>query len=205
MYTPKAFVMDSLEAQHALMRTCPFAILVSQGEDGLAATHIPFLLEADGPEDKGRLVGHMARANPQWQSCAETGAEVLVVFPGPHAYVSPTWYEEPARNVPTWNYMTVHAYGPLRPLDDPLAVRHMLGTLSAGYEGEAGWRMDMLPDRQAEGLTQAIVAFEIPITRLEGKQKLSQNKSAADRQNVARGLRAAGEGRLADLVDPTLA
>ncbi|MGF1453795.1 MAG: FMN-binding negative transcriptional regulator [Alphaproteobacteria bacterium] len=204
MYTPKAFAMDSIGACHALMRTCPFAIPVSHDGESLAATHIPFLLEADGPDDRGRLLGHMARANPQWQACAGTGEEVLVVFPGPHAYVSPTWYEEPARNVPTWNYVTVHAQGPLRPLD-PDAVRRMLGTLSAGYEGEAGWRMDMLSDQQAEGLSRAIMAFEIPITRLEGKQKLSQNKAPADRRNVARGLREAGEARLAALVGPTIA
>lgn len=197
MYTPKAFAMTDLDDQHAIIRGCDFGIMVSVGDGGPTATHLPFVLDVDGPGNLGRLTGHMARTNPQWQAIATTGEEVLVIFAGPHAYVSPTWYADPERNVPTWNYVTVHAYGQVRMVDEPGAVRSLLDRLSAVHEGKGGWSMDLLsPDLEGR-LREAIVAFEIVITRLEGKEKISQNKPAAEQAGVIRGLEAAGEAGLA--------
>jgi transcriptional regulator len=146
------------------------------------------LLPERGPY--GTLHGHCARANPQWRSFGE--GEVLVVFHGPHAYVSPSWYAEPV-NVPTWNYVAVHAYGTARPMETPRELRALLQALVDHHESGFAqpWRMELPEDYLADRM-RAIVGFEIPIARIEGKFKLSQNRPPADRRSVARELAHAG-------------
>ena len=130
MYTPKHFALDDLAAQHAVIEACDFGIVVSNGADGLFATHIPMLLES-GEGKFGTLYGHMARANPHPKLFGD--GEVLVIFNGPHGYVSPTWYSDRSMNVPTWNYVAVHAYGSPEALPADVSAEH-LGRLVAKYE-----------------------------------------------------------------------
>ena len=186
MYTPPAFREDDLQAIHALMRENSFAILVTQQDGVPLATHLPFMLDAArGPY--GTLVAHMARANTQWRAFANH-QEALVIFQGPHAYVTPSWYD-PGLNVPTWNYAAVHAYGTPRVIDDEATLYAMLSRLTATHEAgfEQPWLFEMGAD-DFRGKLKGIVAFEIEISRLEGKMKLSQNRSQADQERVAAAL-----------------
>ncbi len=192
MYVPPAFEQSDLAACHGLIEANGFGTLVSApaGTAAPEATHLPFLLDRTrGP--KGMLTGHMARANPNRELL---GAEALVIFQGPHAYVSPSWYED-APAVPTWNYLAVHAYGTPEIIDDPAAVRAVLARLVALHEAAPGapWKLDSLPCDFVDDMVRGIVAFEIPIARLEGKWKLSQNRSVADREGVIRALHAQGD------------
>lgn len=190
MYQPAHFRMRDSAAIHALMRAASFATLVSTDEDGLPAlSHLPFHL-APSEGEFGCLYGHMARANPQWR---HFDRPVLASFLGPHAYVSPSWYaSEP--NVPTWNYMAAEAAGRAEIIDEPAEARALLGRLVADYEGEPpAWTMAAVPDSYTEAMIRGIVAFRIPIQRLEGKAKLSQNKSEADRAGVIAALRRGGD------------
>jgi transcriptional regulator len=190
MYIPPSFAETDVPTLHALMREYAFATLVTV-EDGVpVASHVPFLLDHDrGP--RGTLLGHLARANPQGRSFA---GQALVVFAGPHAYVSPSWYAG-SPNVPTWNYAVVHAYGTPRPIEDPAAVRALIDRLVSVYEGSRRppWSTAAVPADFADRMFSAIVAFDIPIERLEGKYKLNQNKAPADRAGVIEGLRAEGD------------
>jgi len=171
MYMPGHFDASDVAFCHDLIRAYPFACLTT-ASDGLFASHLPFLLDADRGS-LGTLIAHVARANPQHEALA-AGAQALVVFAGPHAYVSPTWYEtNPA--VPTWNYCVAHAYGKARILDDPASY---LARLATTFDGQ--WRFDTLPADYQAKMIRGIVAFEIEILVLEGKAKLSQNRSAAD-------------------------
>lgn len=186
MYIPAAFAETDKAALHDLIARHGFAILTSYGRSGLIASHLPLLLDPDvGPY--GQLIGHMARANPQWRGIH---GEVMAVFAGPHAYVSPSWYEE-AGTVPTWNYVAVHAYGPFELVDDRDALLGILRRSVATYEGPRPqpWVFDE-SEPHVEKLLKAIVGFRIPITRLEGKWKLSQNHSEPRRRRVARTLAA---------------
>ena len=188
MYIPAQFRETHLDILHRVVRDYSFGTLVSLLRGQLFATHLPFLLE-DTRGPNGTLVGHMARANPHWQGF-EPGAESLVIFQGPHTYVSPRWYRTEL-NVPTWNYVAVHAYGTASILDDPTRVRRLLeatvGTFEAGLPGEA-WSIDRVPGQYVANLARAIVAFEIPISRLEGKRKLSQNRQPEDVAGAVDGL-----------------
>ena len=200
MYVPSAFAEESLAAQHAVIRAHAFGLITSPSDGRLTATHLPFLLDAArGPY--GTLLAHMARANPHWKAFDGT-VEALVVFSGPHAYVSPTWYAT-APAVPTWNYVAVHAYGTPIVVDDVTQSRTHLGQLAATYEADRDrpWRIDEQPKDFIDKLVPGVVAFEIPISRIEGKFKLSQNRSEADRRGVVAGLRTAGEAALADFMD----
>ena len=186
MYTPPAFREDDLQTIHALMRDNSFAILVTQRDGVPLATHLPFMLDTSrGPY--GTLIAHMARANTQWRAFAG-GQEVLVIFQGPHAYVTPSWYD-PGLNVPTWNYAAVHAYGTPRLIEDEATLYAMLSRLTATHEAgfEQPWLFEMSAD-DFRGKLKGIVGFEIEITRLEGKMKLSQNRSQADQARVAAAL-----------------
>jgi transcriptional regulator len=197
MYVPPHFAEPDQQRLIGLMRQASFATLVTVVEGEPFASHLPLLWEAEGGA-QGRLIGHMARANPQWRHFA-SGGQALAVFAGPHAYISPSWYESKAQ-VPTWNYAAVHAYGAPRVVEEQGAVLALLRKLVGTYEGgfEKPWRMDGLPQGHAERMSQAIVAFEMPIARLEGKWKLGQNKSAADRIGTAVALeRLGGEDNLA--------
>jgi transcriptional regulator len=190
MYVPKLFEASDVAWCHDLIRREPFAILVGVDQTGAPfATHLPVLLD-ETPAPRGTLLGHVARPNPQWQLFAPD-RPVLVVFPGAHAYVSPSWYGQHP-SVPTWNYVAVHAYGVPRVIQDPARVRTLLDRLVRTFEDgrPAPWRMAGLPDDYVSGMMRGIVAFEIPIDRLEGKAKLSQNRPASDRARVRAALSA---------------
>jgi transcriptional regulator len=190
MYVPKHFAVADVAWCHALIRREPFAVLVGVDEAGAPfATHLPVLIE-ETPAPYGTLLGHVARPNPQWRFFAPD-RPVLVVFGGAHAYISPSWYAQHP-SVPTWNYVAVHAYGVPRVIEDPARVRALLDRLVRTFEDgrPAPWRMDGLPDDYASSMMRGIVAFEIPIDRLEGKAKLSQNRPEGDRARVRAALTA---------------
>jgi len=184
MYIPKAFRQDDLATLHKLMRECSFATLITQQDGTPLATHLPFILDAErGPY--GTLFGHIARANSQWHTFEE-GQEALVIFQGPHAYITPSWYEAKLA-VPTWNYAVVHAYGVPRLIEDKTVLSGLLQTLVQTYEAgfETPWTFELLPDDYVQKMMQGIIGFEIPISRLEGKFKLSQNRPESDQVRVA--------------------
>jgi transcriptional regulator len=193
MYIPAPFAERDPETLQELIRENSFGLLVSHGPDGPVATHLPFLLEPGGPHGLGRLVCHMARENPQWQALAG-GARVLAVFGGPHAYVTPRWYAR-GGSVPTWNYVAVHAYGPAETVHDPDRLRGMVAALSAAHEAGRPdpWSPAEMKAAALTAMLKAIVGVEIPIDRLEGKRKLSQNRSVADRAGVIAGLDGQGD------------
>ena len=199
MYRPPHFREDRLEAQHAVMRAHTLALLIVEGPDGLLADPVPFLLDPEGGEF-GVLRAHVARANPQVQALA-AAEECLVVFQGPGAYVSPTWYAtkgETHRVVPTWNYAVVQAFGHPRLVEDPAWLRAQIDGLTALQESRLPqpWRVDDAPAEFIRAQLKGIVGVEIPIGRIEGKLKASQNRSDADRAGVAEGLRA-----MADVIE----
>src|SRR5438034_9676651 len=186
MYIPKAFREDDLNTLHKLIREYSFATLITQHEGVPFATHLPFILDAQRGQN-GSLLAHMARANPQWHDFASE-QEVLVIFQGPHAYVSPSWYEVEL-SVPTWNYAVVHAYGIPRLLEDGEELYKLLKTLIETHEAqfENPWPFQ-LPDDYLQKMMRGIVGFEIEITQLEGKFKLSQNRTESERENVVAAL-----------------
>jgi transcriptional regulator len=191
VYRPAHFAEPRVEVLHALMREHPFATLASRAGDGLVADHLPLQLSPDG----SRLVGHVARANPLWTTAA--GKEVLAIFHGPQAYVSPSWYpgkQEHGKAVPTWNYVVVQARGRLTTIEDPLRLRTLLDDLVDRHEGEFAepWRIADAPPDYIEKMLAAIVGIEIDIVALEGKWKISQNQPAANRAGVVAGLQAQG-------------
>ncbi|SDL99449.1 FMN-binding negative transcriptional regulator [Pseudomonas indica] len=183
MYLPSAFRVEDLPHLHAQIDASPLAILVTLGAQGPEASHLPLLLDPQAGEF-GTLHGHFARANPQWRQLAD-GAEALVIFSGPDAYVSPGYYPSKAEHgkaVPTWNYIAVHAYGQAEIYDDPQRLRALVSRLSERHEqGRAHpWSVDDAPPGYIDGMLRAIVGFSLPIRRLEGKWKLSQNRNAED-------------------------
>ncbi|HYF62354.1 MAG TPA: FMN-binding negative transcriptional regulator [Herpetosiphonaceae bacterium] len=185
MYIPSAFAVDDRAALLEVMRQHSFATLITVEDGQPFATHLPLLIDADRGAH-GVLVGHVARGNPQWRHL-EAG-EALVIFQGPHAYVSPAWYGDGPPNVPTWNYIAVHAYGAARIIADPALVAGQLRALVEAHEAaDSGWSLDLAYAGKAQA---GVVAFELEITRLEGKFKLSQNKPAAARAGVAAALAA---------------
>jgi transcriptional regulator len=186
MYIPTAFDETGTAELHAFMRRHSFATLVTSGEDGLVAGHLPLLLDA-GAGTHGLLQGHMARANPQWRGVR---GEALAVFSGPHAYVSPSWYEA-AGTVPTWNYVAVHAYGTFHVVVGRDELLDILRRSVLAYESPRPepWAFDE-SGPHVERLLKAIVGFRIGVTRLEGKWKLSQNHPEERRRKVIRALAA---------------
>jgi len=190
LYTPAHFAAVDRAAIARLMHDHPFATLITPAVPEPVVSHVP-LLFVPGAEPHGMLIGHVARANPHWQQAAH--AESIAVFHGPHAYVSPTWYEHPARMVPTWNYAAVHAHGMLELIDAPEDKRHVLDALAHRFEHgrPAPWHFDM-PPRERDAMVGAIVAFRMRIRRLDAKFKLSQNRSDEDRARVVEGLQAEG-------------
>lgn len=189
MYVPEAFDLRRLEHRHEVIRTHDFATLVCPLDGTLVASHLPFELdEQAGP--LGTLRAHVARTNTHWRAF-DGETEALVVFAGPHAYVSPAWYP-PGAHVPTWNYVTVHAYGRPVVIDDDDDVRVHLEWLVDRHEGEDGWSLHSQSASFLEGLQRGIVAFEIEIERMEAKAKLGQNHPAAKRRGAMQGLERAG-------------
>lgn len=206
MYTPKAFIDDDLPRLQLHMEQTRLAILVTHGADGLQATHLPVLLQPRAGSN-GTLLGHLARANPQCQALA-SGAPALVIFPGADAYVSPNFYPSKAQHhkvVPTWNYTAVHATGVAEVFSDAPRLLALVTGLTQRHEaGQAQpWAVSDAPADYIEGMLRAIVGFELPISRLEGKRKLSQNRSAEDIAGVQAGLAASAEAndrQLAELI-----
>ncbi len=197
LYVPAHFRVDDPKALFGLIAANAFGTLVSSGPSGLHVSHIPFLPER-GPDGQVRLLGHVARANAQWQ--ALEGAEhLLAIFQGPHAYVSPGWYQSHP-SVPTWNYAVVHAHGRARLMEEAELHELVIG-LSNTYEAgrPKPWRAGDLPADYVSTMLKAIVGFEIVVERLEGKFKLSQNRPA-EVPRVIEALEGAGEGALAGLM-----
>ena len=206
MYLPRHFEETDVRVLHQFIRAHPFGALVTATTGGLDANHIPFVLESE-PAPYGTLHGHIARANPLWRECT-AATPALVLFQGENAFVSPSWYpskQETGKVVPTWNYVVVHAHGPLRFIDDAAWVRAHVETLTNQHEHEraAPWRVTDAPPDFIERLVQGLVGLEIPIARLAGKWKVSQNRSERDREGVVDGLTAEGTDSavmMADLV-----
>jgi transcriptional regulator len=193
MYIPKHFAIDETDACHQVIVDNDFGELVTLDDAGLPfASHLPFLIDTTRGAS-GTLMAHMARANPQWRHFT-SGKAALAMFHGPHAYISPAWYAtHPA--VPTWNYIAVHAYGVPKIVDAPAAMEKILRRLVDANEAANGttWRMSGLTEKYLGSMMRAIVAFEIPIDRLEGKAKLSQNRDTTDQGRVAEALAASGD------------
>jgi transcriptional regulator len=188
MYVPQHFKEERVPVLHGLMRRHPFAMLVTLGADGLAANHLPMEL-VDEPPPLGILRCHVSRANPVWK----TSAEALVVFQGPHGYISPSWYPSKAETgavVPTWNYAVVHAHGRPRIVEDRAWLREHVGRLTQHMEAPRPdpWRVSDAPGDFIDKMLNGIVGIEIAIARLEGKWKVSQNRPAPDRAGVVAGL-----------------
>ncbi|MBU0902973.1 MAG: FMN-binding negative transcriptional regulator [Gammaproteobacteria bacterium] len=192
MYTPPAFRQNDLSLLHQQINACPLATLVTQGANGLQASHLPLLLAADEGEF-GTLYGHFARANPHWSELLQ--GETLAIFQGPQAYISPAWYPSKAEHgkaVPTWNYIAVHARGQAQLIEDREGLLQLVSRLSAQHEAgrEQPWAVSEAPTDYIDTMLRAIVGFALPIQRLEGQWKLSQNRTAADRDGVHKGLSA---------------
>ena len=195
MYLPPHFAETRPEQLHRLVRANPLGALVTHGADGLDANHLPFELDAEHGAH-GRLLAHVARANPVWQQVAPA-QPVLVIFRAGQGYISPNWY--PSKHVaheqvPTWNYEVVHVHGTLTVRDDEKFVRGVVGKLTRTHEALAGgdrpWKMSDAPTDYLQRMLAAIVGIEITITRWEGKSKLGQNKVGADRRGAIKGLEA---------------
>lgn len=194
MYLPGHFAESRVEVLHALMRAQPFATLVTQGGTGLNADHLPLHLAA-GIGPFGALQGHVARANPLWRDAANT--DVLAIFHGPQAYVTPSWYASKradGKAVPTWNYVVVHARGRLRVIDDPAWLRAQLEALVDRHEGPLPepWHIADAPPDYIDKMLGAIVGIEIVISEVSGKWKTSQNQPEINRAGVVAGLREQG-------------
>lgn len=202
MYLPEHFAETRVDVLHQLMRDHPLGSLVANGPSGLDANHLPFEWTANGT-GHGSLLAHVARNNPLWQQVSD-GADVLVIFHGPDAYVSPNWCpskQETHRVVPTWNYMVVHAHGKITIRDDARFVRGAVARLTRTHEATTGasapWKITDAPANHIEQLIASIVGIEIHISRLIGKWKLSQNREPRDRLNAAQELAQRGEDKLA--------
>jgi len=196
---PPLFHETRTPVLHELIRAHPFAMLVTMDATGLVANHLPMEIDAaDG--SLGTLRGHVARANPVWKA-HRTDVEALAVFQGPHCYITPSHYPTKAATgkvVPTWNYATVHAHGPLRVIEDTAWLRRFVEQLTDRHEAgrpaaEARWQVSDAPETYIETTLKAIVGIELPIARIEGKWKVSQNRPVEDRAGVADGLDAAGD------------
>jgi transcriptional regulator len=195
MYMPSQFEEKRTEVQHQLIEQHSFGTLVTLGADGINANHVPFELDRNAGEF-GLLRAHVARNNPVWRDFSHD-VDTLAIFEGASAYVSPSWYEskqEHGKVVPTYNYMVVHAYGPMRVIDDPVWMKAFLNRLTDQHEGgrPAPWKVGDAPPDFIDALIGTLIGIEIPVTRLLGKWKVSQNRSQADRKGVAAGLRAEG-------------
>jgi len=203
MYLPEQFEETRPEELQRVMTEYPLGTLVTNGPNGLDANHLPFVLQPDAG-DHGRLLAHVARANPVWQEIRE-GDEILVVFGGGDAYISPGWLpskHESHRQVPTWNYRVVHVRGTARVHDDEQFVRGVVARLTRAHEAEAQpaapWKMTDSANEYIDEQLAQIVGLEVEITSIVGKWKLSQNKEERDRAGAAEGLRTRGAHAIAD-------
>jgi transcriptional regulator len=196
MYVPPHFEENRTDVLHQLVRDHPFAVLVTLTPGGLEANHVPLELDP-APAPLGTLRGHVSRANPVWRTLS-ADVEALAIFQGPDHYITPGWYatkRDTGKVVPTWNYAVVHAYGPVRVFEDAGSLRALVERLTARHEADrpAPWQVSDAPADYLAAMIRGIVGIELPITRLVGKWKVSQNKSEADRAGVGDGLEAQGE------------
>ena len=199
------FQEDRVEILHAAIRAGGLATLVTLTADGLIASHVPILLDPE-PAPYGTLTGHLARPNPQARGAV---GDALTIFMGPDAYVTPSWYatkRATGKVVPTWNYVAIHATGPISFFDDPDRLLDVVTRLTGQYESgrAAPWAVDDAPADFVQGMLKGIIGFTLPIARLEGKWKMSQNRPAADRAGVVAGLQADGRPEVAALIPPAV-
>ena len=198
MYIPAHFAEQRIDVLHQLIQAHPLGTLVTLEPQGLNANHLPFEIAAPSAEAPfGTLRAHIARANPIWKNLA-TATDALIVFQGPQAYITPGWYEEKKRSgkvVPTYNYAVVHAHGPVKIIDDVQWLSALLQGLTSRYEAAqaAPWSISDAPEEYIQKMLAAIIGIEIPLTRISGKWKASQNRTAPDRASIAAGLRASAE------------
>jgi transcriptional regulator len=195
LYIPKFNEETRLEILHGLIQSQPFATLITMGSSGLIATHLPMAL-SPGEGSPDILRGHVSRANPQWRDL-DSSVDALAIFAGPQHYITPSWYPEKfedAKVVPTWNYAVVHAYGTVTTIEDPAWLLTHLKSLTAQHEAAfpSPWAVTDVPEDYVASQIRGIVGIEIPIRRLEGKWKVSQNKSERTRKSIERGLEELG-------------
>jgi transcriptional regulator len=195
MYIPKANEEKRIEVLHDLIESHPLASLVTMGQSGLFASHLPMVLER-GTGTHGLLKGHLSRANKQWRDFLPA-VEALAIFSGPEHYITPSWYvekEETGKVVPTWNYAVVHVYGSLKAIEDPAWLIEHLNALTTVHESTlpAPWQVSDAPADYVKSLLNGIVGLELPIERIEGKWKASQNRSERDRTGIIEGLEELG-------------
>jgi transcriptional regulator len=203
MYVPEQFAEHRLPVLQKAIASSGLANLITMGADGMIASPVPLLLDPDaGPH--GTLIGHLARANPQWRA-SDTAVQALAIFMGPDAYVSPSYYEtkrETGKVVPTWNYVTIHAYGTVTFSDDTEELLHIVTRLTAKHEAGRAvpWAVSDAPPAFTQSQLKGIVALRMPIDRLQGKWKMSQNRTTPDRTGVVAGLEADGKHDVAAIV-----
>lgn len=203
MYTPENFKVSDLQTMYADMERWNFATLITPDAEGeLQVTHLPLLLKRDAGS-LGVLAGHVAKANPHWRAF-NAARETLAIFHGPHAYISPRWYHTD-QAVPTWNYVVVHAFGMPRVLHGAEGMAAHLRQLIHYQEGTRpeAWYPEKLPQETYAALLKAIVCFEMPILRIEGKAKLGQNRSSDDIAGLVRGLQGTGSAANHELAEVT--
>jgi transcriptional regulator len=203
MYVPSHFAENRIEILHQAICSAGLATVVSMTADGLIASHAPLLLDPE-PAPYGRLVGHLAKANPHAR-LADPSVPTLVIFQGPDGYITPSYYaakREHGKVVPTWNYTAIHAYGTLEVIQDPAALHDIVSRLTERHEASRAqpWAVSDAPVDYVQGMLRGIVGIALTITRLEGKVKMSQNRPAADQAGVIEGLRADGHADLAEAV-----
>jgi transcriptional regulator len=203
VYVPEHFREERIEVLHDAIRAAGMATLVSMTADGLIASHAPLMLDPE-PAPYGILIGHLARANPHART-ADQGVQTLVIFQGPDGYITPSYYaakREHGKVVPTWNYAAIHAYGTLEAFDDPTRLLDVVTRLTQLHETPrtTPWAVSDAPEDFVQGMLRGIVGIALPITRLEGKIKMSQNRPAADQAGVVDGLRLDGKPDLAEAV-----
>jgi transcriptional regulator len=194
MYIPPYYREEDPEKLLEFMRAHNFATVISVSGGSPIATHLPFLIEERG--ETIVLVSHLAKANPQWQTFGQN--ELLVIFQGPHAYISPSHYEK-QQNVPTWNYIAVHAYGKAKLIEDENGLRSLIEQTIQGFEKEFMGQWKELSPAYVNGMLKAIVGFEIVVEKMEGKFKLSQNKTKNEQQNIVGSLEKSGNSVQEDL------
>jgi transcriptional regulator len=209
MYLPKSFEPPDTDTLLQFLRAHSFGVLVTATSHGLDGNHLPFVFDPE-PSPYGTLRGHVARANPIWRECQ--GADALAISQGPDSFISPSWYptkQETGAVVPTWNYIVVHAHGAVRVVQDASWLRAHVEALTNRHEAsrEAPWAVSDAPADYIDKMVGAIVGIEMPISRLIGKWKLSQNRSERDRAGVVEGLLREGSesaSRMAGLVKGAL-
>ena len=204
MYVPDHFRETDVGVLHETIRRIKLGTLVTFGSAGLVASHVPMLIQPE-PRPFGTLTGHIARANPHWREASPDMA-ALAIFLGPNAYISPAWYatkRKTGKVVPTWNYVAVHAYGPVKFYDDADRLLQLVTRLTDTHEGDRQdrWRVSDAPAEYTLSMLKAIVGFDLPIARLEGKWKMSQNRPMSDRVGVIEGLEREGTPAAAAVAD----